>query len=107
MPPKKHTAGLSLLFAIRSVCLGQATAPENINTSSIATPAQNARGWEATERRYLEALAVANKAQGDQRLSRFWLSLALAEYYKFRHRYGDAENYFRSARDVALNLFGE
>src|SRR5437899_3338608 len=107
MPPKNHAAWFSLLFAIRSVCSAQGTAPESINMSSIAMPQQNVRDWEATERRYLEALAVANEAQGDQRLSRYRLSLALAEFYKARHRYGDAEKYYQSARDVARNLFGE
>jgi tetratricopeptide (TPR) repeat protein len=86
-----YPAWIALILAIPSVSFAQQP---------------DVRDWDAVERRYLQALDVASKAQSDQSPALYRIYLSLATLYDARHQYTAAEKYFKSTYDVAKDLFG-
>ena len=71
-------------------------APESVCIKADAVQRQDPVVWDAAERHCLQALDAAVKAQRDRRPARL---------YEVRHKYAEAEKYYRSAYNIAKTLF--
>jgi tetratricopeptide (TPR) repeat protein len=108
MTLKFHLLWFPLFLAIPFVSSAQEVIdPESVRTNNVAVQPQDARDWDAAERRYLQALDVATKAQSDQRPAVYRIYLSLAALHDARHQYTEAEKYYQLAYTVAKTLFSD
>jgi len=107
MSLKLYAARFYFLFAIPFISGGQTVVTENGHNDTSAIQRQEARKADDEERRYLQVLNVAAKAQSDRRPAIYRTYLNLASLNKARYQYTEAEKYYELACNIAKTLFGE